>query len=229
MSSEIAEPKYELIDTSVSPEDIEVSEITQTIQSNDADADADADANASASVNTGHPSIITTSSQDYPLDPNTLVQLTMVALIEKIIADHDMQKKYEYPIDAKYIDCLKQILEKHFTYFGSLEKSLQSIVKDGRISVADFPEIVKMVMDLYAVVYAVHPKDMVNMCAGVLKIIFFITVKEKLIVVENEHENEVISAFDNFVDSIAELLKMHIQLSGGCPTITCNFKKIFGL
>jgi hypothetical protein len=63
------------------------------------------------------------------------------------------------------------------------------------------------------------------MCANVLKTVFFIAVKEKVIVVENE--NDVIAAFDSFIDSIVELLKMHIQLSGGWDNITCNFRKLF--
>jgi len=103
---------------------------------------------------------------------------------------------------------------------------LLAIVKDGRISSADFPEIVKMVMELYTILYSINPHDIVDMCANVLKTVFFIAVKEKIIVVENE--NEVIGAFDNFIDSIVELLKMHIQLSGSWNTLTCNFRQLFG-
>jgi hypothetical protein len=167
----------------------------------------------------------TLSSHDYPLDPNSLVHFTLLDLIIKVVSDHELQKKYEFPIDAKYIECLKQIVEKHPNYFGSFEKSLMAIVKDGRISVSDFPEIVRMVMELYTILYSINPHDLVDMCAGVLKTVFFIAVKEKIIVVDNE--NEVIGAFDNSIDSIVELLKMHIQLYGGWNKVTCNFKKLF--
>lgn len=166
------------------------------------------------------------SPQDHPLDPTTLLQTTLLDLITKMVSDHEVQKKYELPIDAKYIECLKQITEKHPNYFASFESALFGIVKDGRISVADFPEIVKMVMELYIVLHSVHPKDIVDMCSNVLKTVFFIAVKEKIIVVENE--NDVIVAFDSFIDSIVELLKMHIQLSVGWDTVTCNFGKLFG-
>jgi hypothetical protein len=166
------------------------------------------------------------SSQDYPLDPSSLLRKNLLDLIIKVVSDHDLQKKYEFPIDAKYIECLKQITEKHPNYFASFEASLLAIVKDGRISVADFPEIVKMVMELYTILYSLHPNDLVDMCAGVLKTVFFIAVKEKIIVVDNE--NEVIGAFDNFIDSIVELLKMHIQLYGSWNNITCNFRQLFG-
>lgn len=165
------------------------------------------------------------NSPDYPLDPNSLVRITLLDLITKIVSDHELQKKYELLIDVRYIECLKQITEKHPNYFASFEASLLAIVKDGRISTADFPEIVKMVMELYTILYYVQPKDIVDMCANVLKTVFFIAIKEQIIVVKSE--NEVIGAFDNFIDSIVELLKMHIQLSGNWNNITCNFSRLF--
>jgi hypothetical protein len=223
--SPIAEPKYEPIVQS--KEDLEVAEILQNIV-----ADTTTRVFTTIKENEIPPLDLSNimpkpSSQDYHLDPNTLLKHSLLDLITKVISDHELQKKYEFPIDAKYIACLKQITEKHPNYFGSFESSLFGIVKDGRISVADFPEIVKMVMELYTILYSVHPKDLVDMCAGVLKTVFFIAVKEKVIVVENE--NEVIGAFDSFIDSVVELLKMHIQLSGNWNNVTCNFRQMFGL
>jgi hypothetical protein len=233
----IAEPKYqensvELSSKEFEPllqskEDLEVAEILTTIVETTVDENTrvfntvkENELPIDLSNNIPKP-----SSQDYPLDPSTLLHTTLFDLITKMVSDHELQKKYELPIDARYIECLKQIIEKHPNYFASVESSLMAIVKDGRISVADFPEIVKMVMELYIVLHSVHPKDIVDMCANVLKTVFFIAVKEKIIVVENE--NDVIAAFDSFIDSIVELLKMHIQLSGGWDNITCNFRKLF--
>jgi hypothetical protein len=225
----MSEPKYQPVEKSASKEDLEVAEILTTIVENTADntrvfttikeseiPDID------LSNNVPKP-----SSQDYPLDPSTLLHTTLFDLITKMVSDHELQKKYELPIDARYIECLKQITEKNPNYFASVEASLMAIVKDGRISTADFPEIVKMVMELYIVLHSLQPDDIVDMCANVLKTVFFIAVKEKVIVVENE--NDVIGAFDNFIDSIVELLKMHIQLSGSWDTITCNFRRMCGL
>uniref|UniRef100_A0A6C0JZQ6 Uncharacterized protein n=1 Tax=viral metagenome TaxID=1070528 RepID=A0A6C0JZQ6_9ZZZZ len=217
-----------------SKEDLEVAEILSNIVEN-VSANADETTRFFTTVKENEISTVDMnisndlpkpSSQDYPLDSNTILKHTLLDLITKVVSDHDLQKKYEFPIDSKYIDCLKQITEKHPNYFGAFESSLMSIAKDGRISVADFPEIVKMVMELYTILYSLHPKDLVDMCAGVLKTVFFIAVKEKVIVVENE--NEVIGAFDNFIDSIVELLKMHIQLYGSWNNITCNFRQLFG-
>jgi hypothetical protein len=227
MSSITAEPKYEPVEKSASKEDLEVAEILTTIVENmDTPPRVFSTIKESEIPQLDLSNIVPKpSSQDYPLDPSSLLNHTLLDLITKMVSDHELQKKYELPIDARYIECLKQITEKHPNYFASFESSLMAIVKDGRISVADFPEIVKMVMELYIVLHSVHPKDIVDMCANVLKTVFFIAVKEKVIVVENE--NDVIAAFDSFIDSIVELLKMHIQLSGGWDNITCNFRKLF--
>jgi hypothetical protein len=175
------------------------------------------------------------SSQDYHLEPNSpnilpsketpIIQVSLLDLITNIISNRELQKKYEFPIDAKYIDCLKQIVENHPKYFGSVESALYVIVKDGRISIADLPEIVKIVLDLYVILYSVHPKDLVDMCSGILKTIFYIAVKGRVIVVE--HENEIIWAFDSFIDSITELLKTQIQLHGTWNNITRGFGRLF--
>ena len=175
------------------------------------------------------------SSQDFPIKSNnpdilaieetSIMQTSLLNLIKNIISDRELQKKYEFPIDAKYIDCLKQIVETHPKYLGSVESALYVIVKDGRISIADLPEIVQIVLDLYVILYSVHPKDLVDMCAGILKTIFYIAVKGKVIVVE--HENEIIWAFDSFIDSIAELLKTQIQLHGTWNNITRGFGRLF--
>lgn len=235
MSSITAEPKYQPVEKSASKEDLEVAEILTNIVENTADntrvfstikESEIPHLDLSNIVNISGDNLPKPSSLDNPLDPTSLLHATLLDIITKMVSDHELQKKYELPIDAKYIECLKQITEKHPNYFASFESSLSSIVQDGRISVTDFPEIVKMVIELYTVLYSVYPKDIVDMCAGVLKTVFFIAVKEKLIVVNNE--NDVIVAFDNFIDSIVDLLKMHIQLSGGWDTITCNFGKLFG-
>jgi len=225
-TSPIAESKYETV---ASNEDLEVAEILNKIVEDTTNIDRVFSTIKETEILdldlSNNPT--KSSSQDHPLDPTTLLQTTLLDLITKMVSDHELQKKYELPIDARYIECLKHITEKHPNYFASFESALFGIVKDGRISTADFPEIVKMVMELYIVLHSVHPKDIVDMCANVLKTMFFIAVKEKIIVVENE--NEVIGAFDNFIDSVVELLKMHSQLSESWNTITCNFRQMFGL
>lgn len=175
------------------------------------------------------------SSPDFPIEPNTpnilqiedtpILQVSLLDLIKNLVSDRELQKKYEFPIDAKYIDCLKQIVENHPKYFGSAESAFFAIVKDGRISIADLPEIVQIVLDLYVILYSIHPKDLIDMCVGILKTVFFIAVKGKVIVVE--HENEIIWAFDSFIDSIAELLKTQIQLHGTWNNITRGFGRLF--
>jgi hypothetical protein len=230
MSDSIADSKYEPVAQSMSKEDLEVAEILTTIVET---ASADESTRIFTTVKETEIQTIDPldipkpNSPDFPLEPSSLLQTTLLDLITKMVSDHELQKKYELPIDARYIECLKQITEKNPNYFASVESTLLSIVKDGRISTADFPEIVKMVMELYIVLHSLHPDDLVDMCANILKTVFFIAVKEKVIVVENE--NEVIGAFDNFIDSIVELLKMHMQLSGGWDTITCNFRQMCGL
>ena len=222
MSSPVAEPKYESVEVSESKEDLEVAEILSNAVENSVEnclGFSSLNEIPHFDLSNNFPK---SSSENYPLDPASLVQTTLLDLITKMVSDHELQKKYELPLDARYIDCLKEIAEKHPTYFGSFENSLSSIVKDGRISVADFPEIVKMVIELYTIMYSVRPNDIVDMCANVLKTVFFIAVKERLIIVENE--NEVIGAFDNFIDSIVDLLKMQIQLSSTFSDLTCNLR-----
>jgi hypothetical protein len=156
---------------------------------------------------------------------NAIFQASLLDIIAKIVSDPELQKKYEFPIDTKYINCLKQIVEKHPNYFGTVESALFAIVKDGRVSIADLPELIQIVMDLYVLLYSLHPKDIVDMCAGILKTIFYISVKERVIVIEND--NEVIWAFDSFIDSIAELLKTNIKLHGTWNNIMCGFSRLF--
>jgi len=159
-------------------------------------------------------------------DTSESVHISLLVLITKMISDTELQKKYAIPLDAKYTHFIKQIIQKNPEYFSSVETSLNTIIKDKCISVSDFPEIVKMVMDLYVVLHSICSKDTVDICAGILKLIFFIAVKEKVVVVENE--NDIINAFDVFIGSIVELLKTHIRLSSNCLPITCDLRKMWG-
>lgn len=159
-------------------------------------------------------------------DTSKSVHISLLVIITKVVSDMELQKKYAMPIDAKYIHFIKQIIQKNPHYFSSLETSLDTIIKDNSISVSDFTEIVKMIIDLYVILHSICSKDTVDICAGILKLIFFIAVKEKIVIVENE--TDVIITFDVFIDSILELLKTHIQLSSSCLPITCDFRKMWG-
>lgn len=221
--------------SSISKEDLEVAEILTSISSTVVSN------NSSIPISTviSHPEIAGTPdigtsvcvrvlSEDNLLSKHTSQsnQVSILFLITKLVSDMELQKKYAMPIDAKYIHFIKQIIQKNPDYFSSLETSLDTIIKDNSISVSDFPEIVKMIIYLYVILHSICSKDTVDICAGILKLIFFIAVKEKIVVVENE--TDVIITFDVFIDSIVELLKTHIQLSSSCLPITCDFRKMWG-
>ena len=160
------------------------------------------------------------------IKPKELDKITLLFLVFRIINYHDLQKKYEIPIDAKYIECLQQITKKTPEFFWLFETALRTIIQDGVVSVGDIPELVKIMTTLYNTIHSIQSKTDIELCAGLLKLLFFISIKENLVPVNMENHTSILVAFDNLIDSVAELLKKHTQLSdsgSSCSTVTCNF------
>lgn len=211
MSMEITH-NYESVDQSLSTDDITVATIltdikNTVIESND---------KAPSSVKTTAPII----HSDYPLDPTSLSCHSLLDLAKKHINTRDLQKKYELSIDAKHIYYIQLIIQKHPEFFDSFESSLKLIINDGKVSFSDMPELVKMMMKLYEILHRFKPQNITYICVCIMKILCFICLKEQVVKVENK--TDILIAFNNLIDSIEDLLKMHIQLNNCCNYITCN-------
>lgn len=172
-------------------------------------------------LNGSRPSICIMNSIVGEIDKHDLNRSSILYLVLRIIFYHDLQKKYELPIDAEYIQCLQELTKTYPQFFFEFETAMHTIIKDGTVSVSDIPELVKLMHNLYEIINNIKKKTNIELCAGLLKLLFFVYIKENLVVVEDE--TLVLIAFDSLIDSITELLKLHMQLSTpSCSTVMCN-------
>jgi len=206
---------YEPICEPLSQDEIEVSGILTDIKNSVVD-------NTSKPESVEKPNVSSDSSE-YPLDPTSVKSISLINLIKHRIGAHVLQKKYELPIDAKHIYYIQLIIQKHPEFFDMFESSLNTIIKDGIVSFSDMPEIVKMMMKLYEILHKVHPQNISHTCSCIMKILCFICLKEDVVRVENK--TDVLIAFNKLIDSIEDLLKMHVQLSNFCSYLPCNFTR----
>ena len=145
---------------------------------------------------------------DLSLDTNQVVEdvKTLSSIIGLIVATNSDLQEYNMDISPK----LKSILEKllnEFKYFDQVEEYLKAIIKDNKLDAKDVPIVMLLLTELYERLQTFSMEDIRSEdCADLLKIMFEIAIKEKIIKIASE-DLDLLSAIYNIIDTSVKLIK----------------------
>jgi len=131
-------------------------------------------------------------------DVNTLSQCISVLLTTTDVVD-----KYALVINGKTRSILDSLLEND-KYFDIIEDLFKGIIKDDKIDANDVPLIMNLLVDLYVILKTKKLKFTLVDCGEVLKTIFTVLVKEKIIPI-NEQEMDLLRCLYNIIEMSVHL------------------------
>ena len=131
-------------------------------------------------------------------DVNTLSQC-----ITLLLATTDVADKYALVINGKTRSILNTLLEND-KYLDNVEDLFKGIIKDDKIDANDVPLIMNLLVDLYVLLKKKEIKFTSSDCGEVLKTIFTVLVKEKIIPI-NDQEVALLQCLYNIIEMSVNL------------------------
>ena len=123
----------------------------------------------------------------------------------------DAEKRYNIQISSNVKFILQTLTEDEtVNYFDTVEENLKQIIKDDQINANDIPYIIQLVADLYKKFQntTIHYNE--ELCGEVLKTIFLICIKERLVSV-SERDYEILQCLYNIIDTSIKLMSLKIK------------------
>ena len=154
------------------------------------------------------------------VDTNQVIEdvKTLSSVIGLIVATNSDMQQYKMDISPK----IKALLEKllgEMKYFDQVEEYLKAIIKDDKLDAKDVPIVMLLLTELYERLQTFSMEDIRSEdCADLLKIMFEVAIKEKIIKISSE-DLELLSAIYNIIDTSVKLIKTpNILDESGEPT-----------
>ena len=135
-------------------------------------------------------------------DVKTLSHCITVLLMSTDVAD-----KYSLIIDDKTRSILNTLFENE-NYFDTIEDLFKRIIKDDKIDANDVPLIMTLLVELYIILKNKKPQYTLVNCGEVLKLIFTVIIKEKLVPI-NDKELELLRCLYNIIE-----MSVHLSQAG---------------
>ena len=131
---------------------------------------------------------------------------TLSQYVTLILTVTDVENKYSLTIDSKLKSILTTLLSTG-TYFDKIEQTFKDIVQDNKIDANDVPKIMILLVDLYTTLKNAKITFNKELCGEVLKTVFTVIIKEKLIPVTDK-EKELIRCIYDIIESSVQLAQM---------------------
>ena len=148
---------------------------------------------------------------------------TLANLVTLLLGQDDRMKKYNLPVSDETKLVLSKLLSVD-NYFDGVEKLMKDIVHDGKIDARDVPKIMLLLTELYKMSKQIKDvKFDEKVCGDVLKVLFNIALKEKLIPIAEE-DLELLKCLYEIVDTSITLLQT--DTSGVKKGIVYQLKKL---
>ena len=129
----------------------------------------------------------------------------LIAVIRLLLASDQSLTTYTVQLNPELIHMLSTLISEHKEYFVSIEDTFVEIVKDNKINASDVPNLILLILNLYALICSTKlNKSPIESCRVMLKFIFNVIVKEKIVKVDNEEE--LLTCLNTLVDSCIELV-----------------------
>ena len=142
---------------------------------------------------------------------------TLGSIIQLVIATNSSLEKYKMDVSPKAKLILEKLLGEH-KYFDKVQEYILAIIKDDKLDANDVPIVMLLLTELYGRLESFSLEDVKSEdCASVLKIIFEIALREKIVPVSDENI-EVISSIFNIIDTSVTLIQTRNNLDEGIPT-----------
>lgn len=131
---------------------------------------------------------------------------TLAQYVTLILTVTDVENKYSLTIDSKLNSILTTLLSTG-TYFDKIEQTFKEIVQDNKVDANDVPKIMILLVELYTTLKDSKVAFNKELCGEVLKTVFTVIVKEKLIPVTDK-ETELLRCIYDIVESSVQLAQM---------------------
>ena len=149
---------------------------------------------------------------------------TLANLVALLLAQDDRTKKYNLPVSHETKMVLSKLLSVD-SYFDEVEALMKDIVRDNKIDARDVPKIMLLLTELYKKLKEIKDvKFDEKICGDVLKVLFNIALKEKLIPIA-EQDLELLKCLYEIVDT--SLTLMQTDTSGVKKGIVYHINKLF--
>lgn len=150
--------------------------------------------------------------------------ITLSDLVALLIAQDDKMKQYHLHITHEAKIILSKLLSVD-SFLDEVEEIMNDIVHDNKIDVKDVPKIMLLLTELYKMLKHIEGlKFNEKLCGEVVKVLFNIALKEKLIPVA-EQDIELLKCLYEIVDT--SIVLMQTDVKGEKKGIFYHLKKCF--
>lgn len=152
----------------------------------------------------------------------------LIDLMKRILENEIERNKLSIKLTPDIINTINNIIAVSPNTINDIEKSLNIVIKDGKIDSKDVPELIILIQRLYQLIYSFKntkfdSKKRVEITSTVLKVIIHLLVLERKIEVEKEKQTQFLNETDILIDSCVGLISFSkIVKTKGC------LKKLFG-
>ena len=97
------------------------------------------------------------------------------------------------------------------TFFDEVEQNIKNIVLDDKINSNDVPQIISLISNLYKQIHKLKIKFNEKLCGDILKIVFEIAIKEKIIKIKY-NDIDLLECVNNIIDTSISLMLIKNEL-----------------
>jgi len=151
---------------------------------------------------------VPSEKNEVPSEKNEVLEnvLNLTNLVTLFLSQEDTVQKYNLPVSDKTKLVLSKLLSIDH-YFDNIEEIMKDIVRDNKIDARDVPKIMLLLSELYNKLKQLKDvKFDEKLCGEVLKILFNVALKEKLIPI-NEQDLDLIKCVYEIVDTSITLMQ----------------------
>ena len=130
---------------------------------------------------------------------------TLAHLLSLLLSDKKDLERLGFTIPSQVKTVMQKLME-HDSYFDSVEKLMKEIVHDNKIDAKDVPKIMILLADLHTLLKTKKIEFNEALCGDVIKFLFELALKEKLIPV-GEEDLELLRCLFDIVDTSVKLLQ----------------------
>lgn len=155
---------------------------------------------------------------------------SLAKIISLLLTSETEYEKYSISINDQIKRILSMLLEE-IDYFGKLEEYVNLVIKDGEINAEDIPILMLVLGELYTRVKKLKSSDFsLDHCGDIIKLIFEICIKEKIIPL-TKNETQTLSILFNIVQVSMQLINLQYnedsQDDSSKPSVlSCLYKKL---
>ena len=171
---------------------------------------------------------VSNESEKTSIESTYFVKQTFVELITKLLLNEELKNKYALILSEDNINIITKIISQTPDIFNNFEKSIEEVIKDGKINSSDVPQLISLVQQIYKGLYnlkniKIKSDIRGDITSSVLKFLILVMIKERKIIIDKNNEEEFYKLTYLLIDSCVSLLSFSkIIKTKGCV------KSIFG-